>query len=130
MNTVRSVLRWMLGALMLFAGVAHLTFARRGFRVAVPEWVPGNPDTTVVASGVVEIGLGAAMIASPAPRRPLIGALLAGFLIAVFPGNIAQWRGHKDAFGLASDRARFVRLWLQPVLVLWAIWSTRSSDRS
>lgn len=29
-----------------------------------------------------------------------------------------------DAFGLTSDTARFVRLFFQPVLVAWALWST------
>ena len=29
-----------------------------------------------------------------------------------------------DAFGLNSDTSRAVRLLFQPVLVLWALWST------
>jgi hypothetical protein len=29
-----------------------------------------------------------------------------------------------DAFGLDTDQARFTRLFFQPVLVVWALWST------
>lgn len=112
-----------LGAFMIVAGLGHLTFARREFRAQVPEWIPLGPDVTVLASGVVEIALGAAMILMT-KRRAVVGLLLAAFFVAVFPGNIAQWLGHRDAFGLNSDRARFVRLLFQPVLIGWALWCT------
>ena len=29
-----------------------------------------------------------------------------------------------DAFGLDSDTSRLIRLFFQPVLVVWALWST------
>lgn len=115
--------RIVLGSFMLFAGVGHLTFARAEFQAQVPTWMPVPPDATVLASGAVEIVLGAAMILA-ARRRTLVGLLLAAFFVAVFPGNVAQWVHHRDAFGLNSDRARFLRLFFQPVLITWALWST------
>lgn len=115
--------RWVLGAFMVFAGIGHLTFARQEFRAQVPDWLPVAPDVTVLASGAVEIALGASMILV-SRRRAVVGLLLAAFFVAVFPGNIAQWLGHRDAFGLNSDSARFVRLLFQPVLIGWALWST------
>jgi uncharacterized membrane protein len=72
---------------------------------------------------VVEIGLGASMLVAR-KRRARVGVLLAAFFVAVFPGNIAQWMHHRDAFGLNSDRARLIRLFFQPVLIAWALWST------
>jgi hypothetical protein len=43
----------------------------------------------------------------------------------VFPGNIAQYLDGKDAFGaLDSDGARLIRLFFQPVLIAWALWSS------
>ena len=42
----------------------------------------------------------------------------------MFPGNIGQYTGHVDAFGLDTDGARLTRLFFQPVLVAWALWST------
>lgn len=58
----RSIVRIALGSLLTLAGIAHLTIAREEFQAQVPEWVSLDPDTTVVASGVAEIGLGAALL--------------------------------------------------------------------
>jgi uncharacterized membrane protein len=77
----------------------------------------------VVVSGVVEISLGGALIALPG-RRVQIGWLVAAFFVLVFPGNISQFVTRTDAFGLDSDGARAARLVFQPLLVLWALWST------
>jgi uncharacterized membrane protein len=120
----RTIGRLALGGFLAFAGTGHLTFARRDFRAQVPNWVPLETDVVVLASGVVEIGMGAALIATPPSRRPLVGAIAAAFFVAVFPGNLAQYANHADAFGLNSDRTRAVRLLFQPVLVAWALWST------
>ncbi len=122
-TTAQKVGRIVLGSFMVFAGIGHMTFARRDFQAQVPDWLPVPPDVTVLASGVVEIALGASMILVT-KRRAIVGLLLAAFFVAVFPGNIAQWLGHRDAFGLNSDRARLVRLFFQPVLIAWALWST------
>jgi uncharacterized membrane protein len=122
-TTTQRLGRIALGSFMVFAGISHLTFARDEFRAQVPDWLPVPPDVTVLASGVVEVALGASMILLT-KRRALVGLLLAAFFVAIFPGNIAQWLGHRDAFGLNSDRARLVRLFFQPVLIAWALWST------
>ena len=127
-STAQKVGRVVLGSFMIFAGVGHLTFARREFQAQVPTWIPVPPDVTVLASGAVEIGLGLAMILVTR-RRAAVGWLLAAFFVAVFPGNIAQWIHHRDAFGLDSDRARLVRLFFQPLLIAWALWSTGAWPR-
>ena len=119
----RTVARVALGAILVFAGISHLTYAREEFVAQVPDWFPVADDPVVVVSGVVEIGLGAALIAFGRGRIG-IGLLAAAFFVAVFPGNIAQYAEHTDAFGLDTDRARFIRLFFQPVLVVWALWST------
>lgn len=122
-SPARKAGRILLGAFMCFAGIGHLTFARAEFQAQVPPWLPAPPDLIVLASGVLEIALGAAMILATR-RRALVGLLLAAFFVAVFPGNIAQWVHHRDAFGLNSDGARLIRLFFQPVLIVWALWST------
>ena len=114
--------RVVLGGFMVTAGVLHLTTQRQEFQAQVPDWFPVDEDLTVVASGVVELGLGAAFVALPQHRRP-VGALLAAFFVAIFPGNIAQYVEGTDAFGLDTDRARLTRLFFQPVLVLVALWA-------
>lgn len=114
-----------LGLGLAFAGTGHLTFAREEFQAQVPGWVPLDPDLVVVGSGVVEIVLGAALLATwRQPARAVVGALAAGFFVAVFPGNVAQYLDRVDAFGLESDAARATRLSFQPVLVAAALWST------
>lgn len=119
----RTVGRIALAAFMIFAGIGHLTFARTEFRAQVPEFVPLPTDVTVLISGAVEIALGAALLLLR-NRRAAVGLLLAAFFVAVFPGNIAQWLHHRDAFGLTSDRARLIRLFFQPVLIAWSLWVT------
>ncbi|MEV4736584.1 MULTISPECIES: DoxX family protein [unclassified Microbacterium] len=124
-SVARTVGRVLLGSFLLFAGVSHLTFAREEFQAQVPPWLPIDPDVTVLASGAVEVGLGGALLVMRKHRRA-VGIVTALFFVAVFPGNIAQWLEHRDAFGLNTDTARFVRLFFQPVLIALALWSTWS----
>lgn len=125
MTVIRTLSRIALGGALVFAGVSHLTFARDEFQAQVPESVPLDPDATVLASGVAEIALGSALAVAPARWRRGIGWVAAAFFVAVFPGNIAQWLHRRDAFGLDTDEKRFGRLFFQPVLIGWALWSTR-----
>jgi uncharacterized membrane protein len=121
---VQNIFRIILALFMTFAGFSHLTFNRIDFQAQVPDWVPMNKDVVVVVSGFVEIGLGLTLLFWK-KQRAAIGWTLALFFILVFPGNIAQYLDGKDAFGaLDSDRSRLIRLFFQPVLVAWAVWST------
>ena len=115
--------RLLLGGALAFAGVSHLTFARDEFQAQVPKSLPLNEDFVVLASGVAEISLGAALVALPR-QRVTLGWVAAAFLVAVFPGNVSQYLTRTDAFGLNSDRDRLLRLFFQPVLVAGALWTT------
>ena len=132
MSTLRTVSRWALAALLIAAGVGHLTTLRRGFRIVVPDWATRllrtDKDTIVVVSGVVEIALGAALVALP-KERSRVGAAVAAFFVAVFPGNVHQWQTGRSAPGLDTDGRRLARLFLQPVLVAWALWATRGGGQ-
>ncbi|MFJ2370702.1 DoxX family membrane protein [Microbacterium sp. NPDC087665] len=123
-TSARTIGRIFLGSSLVFAGVSHLTFARREFQAQVPESLPLDPDVTVLASGVVEVGLGALLLFAR-KRRRLVGTIAALFFVAVFPGNVSQWMHQRDGFGLDTDMKRFVRLFFQPALVALAAWSTR-----
>lgn len=123
MGIPRTIARWLLGLALIFAGVGHLSFARATFVAQVPEWLPFPADFVVIASGVVEIGLGLSLILL-LRQRVLIGWITAAFFIAVFPGNIEQFLSGSDAFGLDTDLSRGIRLLFQPVLIIWALWST------
>jgi uncharacterized membrane protein len=114
-----------LGAGLLTAGTLHLTAQREEFQAQVPSWFPADADAVVVASGVVELALGAALVATwKQPARAIVGGATAVFFVGVFPGNIAQYTGHVDAFGLDTDTKRAVRLVFQPLLVAAALAST------
>lgn len=122
-HRVRTVARLLLAGFLGFAGLSHLFWARYTFQAQVPEWLPFGADVVVIASGVVEIAL-AVVLVVPMRRRPLVGWIVAAFFVAVFPGNVSQYLEGADAFGLDADGARLTRLFFQPLLVAWALWST------
>lgn len=120
---LQNVGRGVLGSFMVGAGTGHLSFARGPFQAQVPDWVPMDKDVVVLLSGVVEIGLGLTLLFNKR-HRALVGLGLAAFFAAVFPGNLHQYAKHLSAFGLDTDTKRLVRLFFQPVLMGWALWST------
>ncbi len=127
-SRARTAARWLLGGALVFAGTSHLSFARKPFTGQVPPWAtehsPFSEDDVVLMSGVAEIALGTALVALPKEQRR-VGVLVAAFFAAIFPGNISQLTQHRDSLGLDSDRKRAVRLVGQPLLIAWALWSTR-----
>jgi uncharacterized membrane protein len=129
LRSLRAVSQVALGVVLVSAGVSHLTVSRVEFQAQVPTWLPLDPDFVVISSGIVEILLGLALI-TLWPLRKRVGLVAALFFVAIFPGNINQLVNGIDAFGLNSDSARATRLLFQPVLVLWALWSTGALRRS
>ena len=114
-----------LGLALVYAGIGHLTTSRAEFQAQVPTLFKDYADFVVLASGVVEIVLGVGLIVFW-KYRVQIGVLVALFFIVIFWGNISQYVNKVDAFGLNSDRARFIRLLFQPALVIWALWCTEA----
>lgn len=123
-DTIKTAGKILLGAGLIFAGISHLTFARKDFKAQVPDWVPLKKDDTVVYSGIAEIALGSALILTPNQYKKVVGNTAAVFFTAVFPGNVSQYLEKRPAFGLDSDKKRFARLFFQPVLIAWALLST------
>ncbi len=120
---LQKIMRIILGAFMIAAAVGHLTIQRAEFQAQVPNWLPLSKDLVVILSGIVELVLGLSMIFWKR-ERVRIGIALAIFYVLIFPGNIAQYLNGTNAFNLNSERARLIRLFFQPVLILWALWST------
>ena len=116
-----------LGAFLLSAGISHLGSNRTEFLAQVPTWLPLDADFVVVASGLVEITLGVLLITTELifkRYRRQVGLITAIFFILIFPGNINQYVNQIDAFGLDTDTKRLIRLFFQPPLVIWALWSS------
>lgn len=121
-NILQNILRIALGLFMIFTATGHLTFLRNEFQAQVPGWVPLDKDLVVVLSGIVELLLGFGMIFLTKFKIEF-GIALTIFYVLVFPGNIAQYVNGTDAFGLDSDQKRLIRLFFQPLLIVWALWS-------
>ena len=125
-TTLQNVFRVILGIAMLYIGIGHFTFSRIEFQAQVPTWLTSEEnliDFVILASGIVEIILGALMIWG-GKLKVKTGIALAIFYILIFPGNINQYVNGIDAFNLNTDTKRLVRLFFQPILLLWALWST------
>ena len=122
-SQLQKISRIALGTFLITAGIGHLSFLRKPFQAQVPDWVPLDKDDTVIYSGIAEIALGAALIA-PGKQEIAIGKIAAAFFATVFPGNISQYRHHRNMPGLDTDKKRFARLFFQPALVYWALKST------
>ncbi|MEK6278331.1 MAG: DoxX family protein [Actinomycetota bacterium] len=115
----------LLAAFFVFAGAMH--FLRRSdYEAIVPPYVPRHREAVTV-SGVAEIAGGLAVIA-PSTRR-FAGPWLVALLAAVFPANLQMAVNPKQVKGLELGRiprwALWVRLLLQPLMMLWAWRATR-----
>ena len=123
-SPVQSIFCKLLGSFLVLAGLGHLSWLRQEFLAQVPSWMPIDGGLIVVISGIVEIILGVGLIILPGKYRVIAGWATAAFFVLIFPGNVSQYINRIDAFGLNSDLSRFTRLFFQPVLVIWALWST------
>lgn len=129
MGMIKKIAQAMLGIALTYAGSLHLTSSRQEFQAQVPTWLPLDPDFVVIASGIVEIILGLSLLILWRYRTQ-VGIIVAIFFVLIFAGNINQYVNQIDAFGLNSDRERLIRLFFQPLLVLWALWSTNFFTRN
>lgn len=122
----RVVARWVLAGALGAIGITHFV-ATKGFRVVVPDWAVRltrlDKNRIVVISGVAEVALAVGLLSLPRWRRQ-VGWATAAFFAAVFPGNVHQWRTRRSTPGLDTDARRLGRLFLQPVLIAWALWAT------
>ena len=128
---IKKLLQLSLGAFLTSAGISHLGSNRTEFLAQVPTWLPLNGDFVVVASGIVEIALGVSLITTTfifTQYRKQVGIVVAIFFILIFPGNINQYVNKIDAFGLDTDQKRLIRLFFQPPLVIWALWSSGATS--
>jgi len=125
-STIQNIFRILLGLIMLYIGIAHLSFRRIEFQAQVPTWLTtdeGLMDLVVLISGYIEIAFGILMIVGNKLKLKT-GIALGIFYILIFPGNINQYINEIDSLRLDSENKRLIRLFFQPLLVLWALWST------
>ncbi|MEH6790577.1 DoxX family protein [Parasphingorhabdus sp.] len=119
----RTVFRWLLAAIYLIAGVAHIR-SPAGFLAITPDWVP-FPEEVIFFTGVAEI-IGAVGLLVPPKLVPGIrygaGIGLALYALCVYPANINHAVNNIAIGGTsASWLYHAPRLAFQPVFIWWAL---------
>lgn len=117
---LKRVLLWLMGVGYVAAGMNH--FVSPELYVAImPPYVPWHL-TMVYVSGVVEAGLGVAILV---PKTRVLAAWgLIALLIAIFPANLHMALAEPETYDVASW-ALWLRLPIQGLLIAWAWWYTR-----
>ncbi len=120
-ETPRTILRLLLGAVYLLAGIAHLR-SPGAFLSITPAWVP-QPALVIAATGIAEI-LGATALVAVRPLRRAAAIGLALYAVCVYPANIKH---ALDAVAANGPDAWWPyhapRLAFQPVFVWWALFA-------
>jgi uncharacterized membrane protein len=121
---VRWAARIGLAIAMAFAGLAHLAMPLP-FLQHLPPWTPAA-EAIIFVTGIIEIALGAALLLRQ-PWRRRAGLALVAYLVAVFPGNIYVAVADVDVDGQPGGWYPWLRLPLQALFIVWALWTTRRS---
>ena len=64
-NTFQNIIRILLGLIMIYVGIGHLTFLQIDFQAQVPTWLTKQTkliDLIIITSGIIEIILGILMV--------------------------------------------------------------------
>jgi uncharacterized membrane protein len=117
------IVRLLLAALFLFAGVVHLRNPEL-FLPVMPPWVPFH-RACILISGVCELLGGIGLLLPIRPIQLLTGWGLTLLLIAVFPANIHMAVAHVKVHGFPAHAwMGWARLPLQPLFILGVLWVT------
>ncbi|HWV11734.1 MAG TPA: DoxX family protein [Sphingobium sp.] len=119
-SSVRTASRWLLSALYLIAGIAHLT-RPSGFIAITPQWVP-YPADVIAFTGIAEVA-GAIGLHIPQLRKAA-GVGLALYALCVWPANLNHAINDIPLNGVHLGWwYHGPRLVLQPVIIWWALWA-------
>jgi uncharacterized membrane protein len=123
--TSRAVMRWILAALYVAAGIAHL-MAPDQLLAITPSWLPFAPQVILV-TGLCELAGAAALVTKP--LRRWAGIALAAYALCVWPAN---FKHAIDGVALPYIANSWLyhgpRLTFQPVLVWWALYCAEIID--
>ena len=125
--TARVIVRFLLAALFLAAGIVHLLDPHL-FLPIMPPAFP-FPLFCILASGVAEISGGFGLLVPSPLVQAAAGLGLVLLLLAVFPANIYMAAHHVRIHGFPKhDWEAWARLPLQPLLILavaWVSWPSK-----
>src|SRR5262245_53701257 len=110
-----------LAGLLLVTGLTHM-LRPSFYDPIVPRMLPGAARAWTYGSGVVELGVAAALLVPGLRRRAALAAAV--LFVAIFPANVqmAIDGGYPGASGvLGSPALAWARLPLQIPLVWWSL---------
>ncbi len=125
MNRIRLILRWLLAAIYLLAGVLHIQVPQP-FLGITPSWVP-FPAAVVMLTGVCEIAGAIGLLTQR--WRWIAAVMLALYAVCVFPANIKHAIDglvyHRNSLGWGYHGPRLL---FQPVIVWWTLFAGEVTD--
>lgn len=129
LDRLKQPLLYVLGPAFVVAGVLHFIVPELYVQI-VPPIFPA-PLALVYLSGLAEIAVGIGLLI-PQTRQHAAWATVA-LLLAIFPANVYMATHGIVIEGMPgggdpSEFVRWGRLPLQGVLILWALWYTRSPE--
>jgi uncharacterized membrane protein len=123
--TARAVMRWVLAAFYVAAGIAHL-IAPEALLAITPSWVPFAPQAIFV-TGLCELAGALALVTKP--LRWWAGIALAVYALCVWPANFKHALEAIDLPHISSSWwYHGPRLAFQPVLIWWALYAAGVID--
>jgi uncharacterized membrane protein len=118
-GAARAAMRWVLAALYVAAGIAHL-WAPDQLLAITPSWVPLAPQV-IFLTGVFELVASAALLTGP--LRRWAGIAMAIYALCVWPANFKHALDGIDLRYVSSSWLYHgPRLALQPVIMWWALY--------
>ena len=123
-EVARSILRWLIAAAFLFAGIVHMVSPAPFLRIT-PDWVP-HPALVIFVTGACEVA-GAVALFVPRLRR-LAGIMLALYAVCVYPANVKHAMLHMQTGMPPGWWYHGPRLAFQPVIVWWALFAGGAID--
>ena len=121
----RAVMRWIIAAVYVGAGIAHLTLPDALLSIT-PAWVPFAPQVIFV-TGLFEFAASAALVTKP--LRYWAGIAMAVYALCVWPANFKHAIDGINLPGISGSLWYHVpRLAFQPVIVWWALFSAGVID--
>lgn len=119
MMRTKTISRYLMATLYIVAGINHFWHQQTYLRI-MPPYFPA-PELLNHIAGTAEIVLGIMLFFK---RTQKIAAWAIALMLVLFftvHGHMLQQAYRNDNY-LISIRAAWLRLALQPVLILWALW--------
>jgi uncharacterized membrane protein len=121
----RLLMRWVLAALYVAAGIAHLA-APEQLMAITPSWVPLAPQVIFI-TGLFELVASGALVTRP--WRRFAGITMAVYALCVWPANFKHaFEGIDLHYVSSSWLYHGPRLALQPVIIWWALYCAGVTD--